>query len=240
MEQMRTAAAILIGNELLSGRTKDANLPYFGEKLNRYGIRLCEARVIADDEQTIVDTVNLMRKTYDYVFTTGGIGPTHDDITSACVAKAFDVPLTRNAEAVELLKAHYDEKGQELTSARLKMADVPEGSELIYNIVSAAPGFIIGNVHVMAGVPSIMRAMLDSLEDKLSGGPSMLSETIELNAREGDIADKLTEIQGAYPDIEIGCYPKFQDGVLSCSLVLRSLNEAAIADCAQKIRQAFL
>lgn len=235
---MRSACVLLIGNEILSGRTKDANLAYLGERLNSYGIRVMHARVIPDIEQVIIDTVKEVSAAFDYVFTTGGIGPTHDDITAEAVAKALGSTLERNAEAVALLEEHYAKGETKLNEARLTMADIPVGAKLIYNRVSAAPGFILKNVYVMAGVPSIMRAMIDSLADELSDGAKMHSETIEVNQAEGDIAEVLGAVQVAFPEVEIGCYPKFEAGRLSASLVIRSTDANAIARCSAQLHTA--
>lgn len=230
---MVTACLIIIGNEILSGRTQDRNLAHLAIKLNEVGVRLIETRVIPDIEATIIATINECRKKFDYIFTTGGIGPTHDDITSASIAKAFGVKLIRHPEAESALRAHY--KGPDLINeARLKMADVPEGAELIPNPVSAAPGFRIGNVFVMAGVPAIMQSMLATILPKLKGGKSMQSLSLTTDLREGTIADGLTNIQNTYPDVEIGSYPHFAKGELSTTLVFSSpdeiRNRAAYAD----------
>lgn len=237
-ERPVTAALIIIGNEVLSGRTKDANMPFLAEKLNVIGIRLMEARVVRDEEDRIVEAVNTLRAENDYVFTTGGIGPTHDDITSATVAKAFGVPLIRHPEAERLLVDYYNEMGRELTPARMKMADVPEGAELVENPVSRAPGFRIGNVFVFAGVPSIMRAMFESVRGQLKGGRPMLSVTIDCHVGEGSIADRLTEIQELFQDVEIGSYPFFRDGRIGSSLVMRSVDGARVDAAAEAVRQA--
>ena len=214
-----TAGVLVIGNEILSGRTKDVNLPFLGERLHALGIDLLEARVIADDEAAIVEAVRAFSQRFTYVFTTGGIGPTHDDITADCVAKAFEVPLIENPEARAILEAHY-EPGQ-LNAARLRMARTPEGATLIPNPVSAAPGFKIGNVHVMAGVPKIMQAMFDGIADGLVGGKPMLSRTVISNLPEGAIAEGLGEIQARHPDLQLGSYPSFRAGNFGTALVVR-------------------
>lgn len=226
-----TAALVVIGNEILSGRTQDKNLSYIATKLNAVGIQLREARVVPDITSEIVVAVNALREEFDYVFTTGGIGPTHDDITSASIAEAFKVPLYRHPEAEAALRAHY--QGKELNEARLKMADVPHGAELIPNTVTTAPGFRMGNVFVMAGVPRIMHAMLDAILPHLKGGAPMLSVSITTDLPEGNIASDLTEIQNMYPGIEIGSYPMYEQGKLSTTLVLRS-PDAALNDAARK------
>ena len=215
-----TACLIIIGNEILSGRTQDKNLAYLALKLNDAGVQLRETRVSPDHEDTIIATVNECRATFDYIFTTGGIGPTHDDITTACIAKAFGVAVHRHPEAEKALRAHYT--AEQMNEARLKMADVPVGATLIPNPVSSAPGFKLGNVHVMAGVPRICQAMIDAVMPELRGGATVLSTSITTNLAEGTIADGLTAIQARHADVEIGSYPMFKQGVLSTTLVLRS------------------
>ena len=228
-----TACLIIIGNEILSGRTQDKNLAYIAVKLNGAGVRLTQVRVIPDVADTIIATLNECRTQFDYVFTTGGIGPTHDDITSECVAAAFGVKLIRHPQAVVALTEHYQERG-DLNEARLKMADVPQGATLVPNPVSAAPGYQIGNVYVMAGVPSIMQAMLSHILPQLKGSAPMVSANLTTNIPEGTLADGLTEIQNRYKDIEIGSYPKFSNGELSTTLVFSSVdaarNEAALRE----------
>ena len=201
-EKIVTSCLRIPGNELPSGRTTDANLAFRGQNLNRIGIRLSEARVIPDDPDVIVATLNEVRGRYDYVFTTGGIGPTHDDITAECVARAFGLPLIVNPEARAILEAHY--KPGDLNEARLRMAKTPEGATLIENPVSRAPGFRIGNVFVMAGVPSVMQAMFESLSHCLTGGRPLLSQSVVAALPEGVMATGLGEIQERYPDVEIG------------------------------------
>lgn len=213
-----TACLILIGNELLSGRTQDTNLSWLAIELNKKGIRLMEARVIPDIEETIIETVNQMRRKCTYVFTTGGIGPTHDDITSAAIAKAFGKKLVLHPDAKKLLKNHY---ADQLNEARMKMAYVPEGAALIPNPVSAAPGFRVENVYVMAGVPRIMQAMVDAVKHELATGQPMQSRTISVYLPEGTIAAGLSKIQDANPDVEIGSYPFVRQGKLGSSLVMR-------------------
>ena len=229
-----TAAILIIGNEVLSGRTKDANLNWMAKRLTDLGIRLKEARVIPDVEDVIVGAVNEMRTTYDYVFTTGGIGPTHDDITSACIAKAFGAEIHRHPEAKALLEAYIP--ADRLNEARLKMADVPVGSELIENPVSRAPGFRMENVFIMAGVPSIMRAMFDSLAPLLTGGAKVMSQAVATYLPEGAVAEGLGQIQDRYPDADIGSYPFYRDGKFGCTLVTRTSDEADLATAADEIR----
>jgi molybdenum cofactor synthesis domain-containing protein len=225
-ERIVTAAVLIIGNEILSGRTKDVNLGYIADELTRLGIRLREARVVADVEAEIVAAVNACRARYDYVFTTGGIGPTHDDITSVSVAKAFGVPLILDARAKAMLERNYPPGG--LNEARLRMAQVPEGAELIENPVSAAPGFRMGNVFVMAGVPAIMRAMFDGLKGGLVGGKPVLARSISAFLGEGVIAQGLGALQQRYPDLDVGSYPFFRLGRYGASFVLRGTDQARI------------
>ena len=217
---MPTACLILIGNEILSGRTQDKNLSWLAKELNDIGVRLAEVRVIADDTQAIIDTVNACRPNFTYIFTTGGIGPTHDDITTDAIAKAFGVPLERHKEAEAILGRHYGK--EKLNAARLKMADLPAGAALIANPVSAAPGFRMENVYVMAGVPTIMQAMFEGLKHELKGGKKMLSRTLSAYVTEGVIAERLSAIQSQCPGVEIGSYPFMRQHRLGTSLVARS------------------
>lgn len=200
-----TAAILVIGDEVLSGRTKDKNIGYIAEYLTAMGIDVGEVRIVPDVEGEIVDALNALRVRYSYVFTTGGIGPTHDDITADCVARAFGVPIGVRDDAVEALRARYPEA--DLTPARLRMARIPEGATLIDNPVSGAPGFRIGNVCVMAGVPRIMQGMLDRLAPSLQGGTRLVSETRTGRVRESDIAGALGVLQKDHPEIMIGSYP---------------------------------
>ena len=229
-----TAAILVIGDEILSGRTKDANMGFLAERLTELGIRLREARVVPDDPEEIVAAVNALRARYDYVFTTGGIGPTHDDITAECIARAFGVPLLRHPEAVRRLEAHY-EPGQ-LNEARLRMANVPEGGTLIDNPVSAAPGFRIGNVHVMAGVPRIMQAMFDGIAPTLKGGDRVLSRTVTCDLGEGVIAAGLGAIAAQFPTLSIGSYPYFRAGKFGTSLVLRGTDAGPLDKATEAVR----
>ena len=228
-----TAAVLVIGNEILSGRTKDANLPYLGERLGELGIRLAEARVVPDLKDEIVAAVNALRARYTYVFTTGGIGPTHDDITAECVAAAFDRPLIRNPEALALLQAHY--APGDLNEARLRMANTPEGASLIENPISHAPGFRIENVHVLAGVPAVMRAMFEGLAPGLSGGPPLRARTLTSSLPEGTLAAGLGAVQARYPEVDIGSYPAFRDGRPSVAVVLRATDEPRLAAAAEEV-----
>jgi molybdenum cofactor synthesis domain-containing protein len=233
-EKVVTAAVLIIGNEILSGRTKDVNLGYLAEELTKLGIRLREARVVADEEGDIVAAVNGCRARYDYVFTTGGIGPTHDDITSASVAAAFGVPLMLDERARAMLARNYPPGG--LNEARLRMAHVPEGASLIDNPVSAAPGFRMGNVFVMAGVPSIMRAMFEGVKDVLAGGRRLISLTVSAFLGEGIIAAGLGALQQRYADLDIGSYPFFRQGRFGASFVLRGTEQPRLDAAAQELR----
>lgn len=234
-DKVVTAAVLVIGNEILSGRTRDTNLNWLAVELTGLGIRLTEARVVADVEAAIVAAVNDLRARYDYVFTTGGIGPTHDDITAESVAKAFGVPLVRDPEAVRRLQAHYANPA-DLNEARLRMANVPEGAELIDNPISKAPGFRVGNVHVMAGVPSIMQAMFDGLRQALKGGAPLLSRTVDGDLAEGLMAERLAAIQRAHPEVEIGSYPRMRQGKASAAIVLRSVDQAPLGRAVEAVK----
>lgn len=216
----KTAAALIIGNEILTGRTQDANLGYIGKKLMTVGVRLAHARIVPDSENEIVAHVNDVRVHYDYVFTTGGIGPTHDDITAGCVAKAFGVALELNKEAKARLVRHYG--GEEhLNEARLRMAMIPAGAKLIDNPVSAAPGFLIENVYVLAGVPRIAQAMIDGILLGLHGGPPIRSRSIGCFVAESMLAKDLGLLAERYADLDIGSYPYFRPGGFGLSLVIR-------------------
>jgi len=223
----KTAGVIIIGNEILSGRTQDLNISYIGKSLEALGIVLAEVIVIPDAEETIIDRVRTCSHNYDYVFTTGGIGPTHDDITTASIAKAFSVKLFRNPDAVACMERYY-EPGT-LTEARLKMADIPEGAILIDNPVSGAPGIQIKNVFVLAGVPEIMKAMFDSLSNRLIGGPPILTASVCTNLTESKLAKGMSKIQEDCQTVSIGSYPYFKRGKLGVNIVLRSTDESLLS-----------
>jgi molybdenum cofactor synthesis domain-containing protein len=230
-----TACIVVIGNEVLSGRTQDANIRFLAQRLGDMGIPVREVRVIPDVEETIVRTLNEVRAAFDHVFTTGGIGPTHDDITSECVAKAFGVPWEPQKVVWERMKAHYP-PGQ-FNAARQRMATMPRGAVLIDNGRSIAPGFSMVNVHVMAGVPAIMRAMFEMLAPTLQGGTPIVSRSVHAaNVREGDIAEGLTAIQARYASLDIGSYPYFRDAGPGVAIVAKGTDaaaaEAAIAEVA--------
>ncbi|MEM9470717.1 MAG: competence/damage-inducible protein A [Pseudomonadota bacterium] len=232
-----TAAVLLIGDEILSGRTKDANLGYIADYLTVLGIDLKEARVVSDEEADIVAALNALRARYTYVFTTGGIGPTHDDITADCVAAAFGVAIDHHPEALRILREHWAGRGIEENEARLRMARIPDTAELIPNPVSKAPGFHIGNVFVMAGVPKIMQAMLDAVAPELTGGAVMLSRTVPLDLGEGDVAARLKEIQVAHRGVMIGSYPYERDGRFATNIVVRSRDETAMNAAAAEVER---
>jgi molybdenum cofactor synthesis domain-containing protein len=226
-ERPVTACLIIIGNEILSGRTVDANLAYIATRLGEAGIRMAEARIVPDDESAIVEAVNACRARHSYVFTTGGIGPTHDDITAACVAKAFGRRCERNREAERRLLAYYPP--ERVNEARMSMADMPEGAELIDNPISVAPGFRLENVYVLPGVPKIMQAMLDGLLPRLRGGARVLSRAITVLAPEGDVAAAgLGDIQARFPALEIGSYPFWRPEGPGTTIVFRGTDQAQI------------
>ncbi len=229
----KTAGVIIIGNEILSGRTQDLNVSYIGKNLEELGIILAEVIVIPDIEATIIEKVKTYSENYDYVFTTGGIGPTHDDITSESIAKAFDVKLLRDPVAVKCMERHYDPGT--LTEARLKMADIPEGASLIDNPVSGAPAFQIKNVFVLAGVPEIMQAMFDALIERLVGGPPILTASVCTNLTESKLAEGMTKIQNECEEVSIGSYPYFKRGKLGVNVVLRSTDKVLLLQQTQLI-----
>jgi len=225
-----TAAVLVIGDEILSGRTKDKNIGYIAEYLTALGIDLREVRVVADVEEEVVAALNALRKRYSYVFTTGGIGPTHDDITADCVAKAFGVALNFDPRAVAIMKERLAKTGGELNEARMRMTRIPEGAALVNNKVSGAPGFWIGNVIVMAGIPTVMQGMLDDVGPKLKGGAKLLSETIRADAKEGDVGTALGEVAKAFPETIIGSYPFLDDKLgPNTNIVVRSRDPQKLA-----------
>ena len=226
---MKRASLVIIGDEILSGRTEDKNLAYLAKWLGKIGISLSEARVVLDDEQAIISSVNSLRKKYDYVFTTGGIGPTHDDITTDCVAKAFGVEAKVDESALEKMKAFLD--GKELTDPLLKMLHVPDGGELIYSPATKAPGYKIENVFVMAGIPKIMQGMLEGMYDYLEAGDVVKSKSHDILVGESYFAEELTEIQNKFSNVSVGSYPFSRDGVYGATIVLRSSDDIALASC---------
>lgn len=230
-----TAAVLLIGDEILSGRTKDKNLGFIADYMTALGIDLREARLVPDVEEEIVAALNALRHRYSYVFTTGGIGPTHDDITADAVAKAFGVEIDHDPRAVEILLAYFKEMGREPNEARMRMARIPKGASLIDNPVSKAPGFQMGNVFVMAGVPKIMNAMIEDVARRLTPGVPMKSRQVEFRGGEGDAAKPLGDIQKAYPAVVIGSYPFQAPDGFATNLVLRSRDEAALAEAYEAV-----
>jgi molybdenum cofactor synthesis domain-containing protein len=233
-----TAAILVIGDEILSGRTKDKNIGYIAEYLTAIGIDLKEVRVVSDDENAIVTALNALRAAYTYVFTTGGIGPTHDDITAECVAKAFGVSIDYHPEAMRIISERAAKMGAEMNEARKRMARIPAGASLIENKVSGAPGFRIGNVTVMAGVPSIMQAMLDAVAPTLKTGVKMLSESIRADLREGDVGSELGEIAKANPDVSIGSYPFFDDELgPNTNIVVRGRDQAKLSAARKAVEE---
>ncbi|MBT4486894.1 MAG: competence/damage-inducible protein A [Rhodospirillaceae bacterium] len=232
-----TAAVIVIGDEILSGRTKDLNLGFLAEALNDVGVQLREARFVADLEGEIVDAVNALRARFDYVFTTGGIGPTHDDITADSIGAAFGLAVDHNEEAMAILTAHYTHTGAEFNQARMRMARTPIGASLVENPVSKAPGFRVENVYVLAGIPSVCQAMFHSLKHELVGGDPVQSVAIAVHLAEGTLANGLTALQEKYPDVGLGSYPFYRDGRFGASIVARSQVPDRLADAAHEIRQ---
>ena len=227
------AAILIIGNEILSGRTQDTNTSTLATWLNSIGVKVGEVRVIPDIEKTIIDTLNLLRSTYDYVFTTGGIGPTHDDITAESVSKAFGLKYEIHKEAYKILEAYY--KQGEFNKGRQKMVWMPENANLILNPTSGAPGFNVENVFCLPGVPSILKSMLGGLTNRIVGGKPILSLTISLRTVESEIANALTRVQNDNQDVEIGSYPFFQAGKIGVSIVIRSEDRSKINNCNTQI-----
>lgn len=234
---MPTAAMIVIGDEILSGRTQDVNVQVLAQALGVRGITLAEVRVIPDDVATIVRTVNELRGQMDNVFTSGGIGPTHDDITADCIAQAFDVGISVRDDARAVLATNYADPENDLTEARLRMARIPDGATLIDNPISKAPGFTIGNVHVMAGVPKIFAAMVESIIPTLTGGAPMLSDEVRIEKGEGTLAAPLGEIAARHPLVSIGSYPRAVDGRFVVNVVARSTDADLLAAVMVELRQ---
>ena len=227
------AAILIIGNEILSGRTQDTNTSTLATWLNSMGVKVSEVRVVPDEEKVIIDSLNFFRKNYNYVFTTGGIGPTHDDITAQSVSKAFNRKYEIHKEAFKILESYY--KTGEFNEGRQKMVWMPENAELILNPTSGAPGFSVENVFCLPGVPSILKSMLGGLKNKIVGGEPILSKTISLRTVESEIANSLNKVQQNNQDVEIGSYPFFQAGKLGVSIVLRSENQSKIDNCNSQI-----
>ena len=236
MTEQPTAAMLVIGDEILSGRTRDSNAHLLAQTMTDLGVLLVEIRMVPDDQGEIVNAVNALRGKADYVFTSGGIGPTHDDITADAMAAAFGVPVGVRDDARAILESEYAKRGMEVNEARLRMARIPDGAELIDNPVSHAPGFKLGNVHVMAGVPAIFQAMLEGLKPGIQGGPKTLSWSLRCEIGEGDLAGPLGQVQQAFPDVSMGSYP-FGGGA-GAILVLRHVDRDRLAAGAEALRQA--
>ena len=234
-----TAAMLVIGDEILSGRTRDANMYHLAGQLTEQGIDLKEVRVVSDDPDSIVNATQALSAAYTHVFTSGGIGPTHDAITAGCIAAAVGVSRGVRADARAILQAHYDANGQELNDARLRMARIPDGARLIDNPVSKAPGFTSRNVHVMAGVPTIFQAMLASVLPSLTGGKPLLSFTYRVDRGEGDIAAPLGALAQAFPELSIGCYPFQKDGLFGANIVLRGTDESQLQKAMTALKVEF-
>jgi len=228
------AVIIIIGNEILSGRTQDVNVVTISNWLNNLGVKLTEVRIISDSENSIIKTVNEVRKKFNYIFTTGGIGPTHDDITSKSIAKAFNLKYGYHKEAYSILEEYYGKK--KFNVGRKRMAMIPSKAKLILNPSSGAPGFIVENVYCLPGVPSILKSMLSGLNNRIKGGKKILSKTITLNTVESEIARPLGKVQNKYEDVEIGSYPFFKQGKAGVSIVLRSTDKNLISDCYKDIK----
>jgi len=234
-----TAAMLVIGDEILSGRTRDANMHYLAGELAEAGITLAEVRIVADERDAIVAAVRALAAGYDTVFTSGGIGPTHDDITADCMAAAFHQSIDVRDDARAILQAHYDKAGTELNEARLRMARIPAGATLIENPVSSAPGFKIENVHVMAGVPSVFKAMVASVLPTLTGGAPLISRTLTVHRGEGDIAGPFGVLAQEYPGLSMGSYPFQKDGKYGANLVVRGQDAALLDEAMVKLAEAF-
>lgn len=235
-----TAAMLVIGDEILSGRTRDANMHYLAGELTKTGIDLKEVRIVSDTAADIVAATRELAQRYDHLFTSGGIGPTHDDITADCIAKAFDAAIDVRADAKALLAAHYQRQGLELNAARLRMARIPDGAKLIDNPVSVAPGFTLGNVHVMAGVPAVFKAMVGSVLPQLTGGAPLLSETLRIERGEGDVAQPLGAVAELYPELSIGSYPFQKDGIYGTNIVLRGTDPNQLEAAKKKLQQMLI
>ncbi|MDX8352651.1 competence/damage-inducible protein A [Cognatiyoonia sp. IB215182] len=234
-----TAAMLVIGDEILSGRTRDANMHYLAGQLTEAGIDLKEVRVVSDDADAIIAATKALSAAYAHVFTSGGIGPTHDDITADCIAAAFETQIDVRDDARAILQAHYDRSGQELNASRLRMARIPDGATLIDNPVSAAPGFTLGNVHVMAGVPSVFQAMVASVLPTLTGGTPLVSRSLRVMRGEGDIAGPLGTFASDYSDLSVGSYPFQKDGIYGANVVVRGTDAARLDAAMAKLSEIF-
>ncbi len=233
------AAMLVIGDEILSGRTRDSNMYFLANALTEHGLPLSEVRVVSDDHAAIVAAVNALRVAHDQVFTSGGIGPTHDDITADAIASAFGVAITHRADAMALLQAHYERAQLPFNEARQRMARIPDGALLIDNPISTAPGFSLGNVHVMAGVPKIFEAMVASVLPRLVGGPALLSQTLRLMRGEGEIAADFGALAAEYPALSMGSYPFTLNGAYGTNLVIRGTDEAMLTQAMARLTRLF-
>ncbi|QFT61597.1 molybdopterin-binding protein [Roseivivax sp. THAF30] len=234
-----TAAMLVIGNEILSGRTRDANMHHLAGEFTKRGIDLAEVRIVSDESAAIVEALTALKDRYDIVVTSGGIGPTHDDITADCVADAMGVSIDVRDDARAILAEHYERTGKELNDARLRMARIPDGATLIENPVSAAPGFSIGNVHVMAGVPQVFQAMVASVLPTLTGGAPLLSQSIRVERGEGDIAGPLRELAKEFPDLSFGSYPFHENGIYGAHVVVRGSDGARVDAAVTQLAETF-
>ena len=234
-----TAAMLVIGDEILSGRTRESNMHYLAGELTKVGIDLREARIVSDDAQAIENAITALSRTYDTLFTSGGIGPTHDDITADCVARAFERDIGVREDARAVLAAHYERSGQELNQARLRMARIPEGATLIDNPVTAAPGFTLENVHVMAGVPMVFQAMVASVLPTLTGGAPLMSQSLRILRGEGEIAGPLRALAEDFPDLSIGSYPFQSDGVFGAQIVIRGADGSRVDAAMKRLCETF-
>ncbi|MBY6093085.1 competence/damage-inducible protein A [Pseudooceanicola sp. 502str34] len=239
MSKNPTAAMLVIGDEILSGRTRDSNMHHLAQELTKMGIDFCEARFVRDEAEDIIGNVMALSDAYDHVFTSGGIGPTHDDITADCIARAFHRHIDVRDDARELLEAHYARSGAEVTEARLRMARIPDGARLIENPVSVAPGFTVENVHVMAGVPAVFEAMVASVLPTLTGGQPLLSQSLRIQRGEGEIAGPLRTLAEEYPDLSIGSYPFQQNGAYGANIVIRGQDGAQVGAAMAKLSDMF-
>ncbi|MFO6465274.1 competence/damage-inducible protein A [Jannaschia sp. KMU-145] len=234
-----TAAMLVIGDEILSGRTRDANMHHLAGRLTEMGITLSEVRVVSDDHDAIVAAVRALSEAWDHVFTSGGIGPTHDDITADAIGAAFGASVDIRDDARALLAAHYERTGGELNAARLRMARIPDGATLIDNPVSTAPGFTLGNVHVMAGVPSVFQAMVATVLPTLTGGAPLVSTSTRIDRGEGDIAGPLGDLAAAFPDLSIGSYPFQKDGRFGANIVVRGQDAGRVTEATDRLAALF-
>lgn len=234
-----SAAMLVIGDEILSGRTRDANMHHLAGRLTEKGVTLREVRVVSDDADAIIAAVNALRASHDHVFTSGGIGPTHDDITADCIAAAFGAPIDVREDARALLAAHYAARDMPFNTARQRMARIPDGATLIDNPVSVAPGFSIGNVHVMAGVPKVFTAMVESVLATIDGGAPLLSVSVRVDRGEGEIAGPLAALAAQFDDLSIGSYPFVQDGVYGANIVFRGTGQSRLEEAAEALRASF-